>query len=45
MHNMLQSGAVHAMERMKDGYHLTAVGEVPAKTLSVVLDSIVVSDP
>jgi sigma-E factor negative regulatory protein RseB len=41
MKSILRSGAVHAMERMQDGYHLTAVGEVPEKTLSVILDSFV----
>lgn len=43
--SILRSGAIHAMERKRNGYHLTAVGEVPTKTLSVILDSFIVPEP
>jgi sigma-E factor negative regulatory protein RseB len=40
IHGNLQSGAVHVMSTNRDGHELTAVGEVPERTLQVVLDTI-----
>ncbi len=40
MQGKLKSGAVHVMSTNRDGHELTAVGEVPERTLQVVLDTI-----
>lgn len=40
MHGKLKSGAVHVMSTSRDGHELTAVGEVPERTLQVVLETI-----
>ena len=40
MQGKLKSGAMHVMSTNRDGHELTAIGEVPERTLQVVLDTI-----